>query len=169
MSTTRVNNLGNRIDANNLKLIEEAPSQRAAVKIQKLFLDGVRYDISQRHVNKKKAFGGKVLELTVEPKYVGKRAAYQISYLIMNAYKALLKELPPNVNFAFQSVFEFQSNRHGDTSYATSKVYQERDTAKWATPFTEEIYKLAQSEEELKFKNFNVRFFIGLDLSGGVL
>ena len=54
MSTTRVNNLGNRIDANNLKLIEEAPEQRASYKIQKLFLDGVIYDISQRHVNKKK-------------------------------------------------------------------------------------------------------------------
>ena len=75
MITARVNNLGNRIDANNLKLIEEAPSQRAAVKIQKLFLDGVRYDISQRHVDEKKAFGGEVLELTVEPKYVGTRAA----------------------------------------------------------------------------------------------
>ena len=70
----------------------------------------MRYDISQRHVNKKKAFGGKVLELTVEPKYVGKRAAYQVPYLIMNAYKAMLKELPPNVNLFYFKVYS-NSNR----------------------------------------------------------
>ena len=69
--------------------------------------------------------------------------------------------------FHFQSVFEFQSNKYGDASYATSKVYQKKDTAKWATAFTDEIYKLSQSEDELKFKDFNVRFFIALDLSGG--
>ena len=34
MRTTRINNLGTKIDNNNLRLIKEAPSQRAAVKIR---------------------------------------------------------------------------------------------------------------------------------------
>ena len=48
MRTTRVNNLGVTVDNNNLRLIEEAPKQRAAMKIPKIFLDGVRYEISKR-------------------------------------------------------------------------------------------------------------------------
>ena len=172
MSTTRVNNLGNRIDANNLKLIEEAPSQRAAVKIQKLFLDGVRYDISKREdvrrkAFKDKAFKGKVLEITVEPKYVGTRAAYQVPYLIMKAYQAMLKQLPPDANFLFQGQFTFRSEKHGDDSFKHSKVYKKKDAATWATAFADEIYTLAQSEEDIKFKSFLVHFYIALIPSGG--
>ena len=39
MRESRVNNLGTKVDNNNKRLIEEAPSQRAAMKIQRLFCE----------------------------------------------------------------------------------------------------------------------------------
>jgi hypothetical protein len=172
MRAARVNNLGAKVDTNNKRLIQEAPRQRAAMKIRKIFLDGVRYDISKRDdVHRKafkdKAFKGKVLEITVEPKYVGTRAAYQVPYLIMKAYQAMIKQLPPNANFLFQGQFTFRSEKHGDDSFKHSKVYKKKDAATWATAFADEIYTLAQSEEKIKFKSFLVHFYIALIPSGG--
>jgi hypothetical protein len=95
MRIARVNNLGPRIDATNGRLIDELPRQIAAMKIRQIFLDGVQYDISKRRDAQRKAFTykafkGNVLEITVEPKYVGTRAAYQVPYLIMKAYQAMV-------------------------------------------------------------------------------
>ena len=157
-----------KADNNNKRLIEEAPRQRAAMKIQKIFLDGVRYDISKREDVHRKAFKdkavkGKVLEITVEPKYVGTRAAYQVPYLIMKAYQAMLKQLPPDANFLFQGQFTFRSEKHGDDSFKQSKVYKKKDVATWATAFADEIATLAQSEAEIKFKSFLVHFLYSIN------
>ena len=98
MRTARVNNLGVKVDNNNKRLIEEAPSQRAAMKIQRLFANGIAYELSTRHgVNRPtsggkafKAFKDNVMEITVAPRFVGSKSAYDVAYMLMKAYQLLL-------------------------------------------------------------------------------
>ena len=48
MSTARIDNVGKKIDANNRRLIEELPRQRTAMKIQRLFKNGIAYEVSKK-------------------------------------------------------------------------------------------------------------------------
>ena len=107
MRTARVNNLGVKVDNNNKRLIEEMPKQKAAVKIQWLFANGVAYELSTREGLSRptsgdkafKAFKGRVMEITVIPKFVGSKSAYDLTYMLMKAYQLLLKQLPAGANF----------------------------------------------------------------------
>ena len=51
MSTARIDNVGKKIDANNRRMIEELPRQRTAMNIQRLFKNGIAYEVSKnQHV-----------------------------------------------------------------------------------------------------------------------
>jgi len=175
METARINNLGTKTDNNNKRLIEEAPSQRAAVKIQRLFANGIAYELSTRHgVNRPtsggnvfKALKDKVMEITVVPKFVGSKSAYDIAYMLMKACQLLLKQLPAGSNFKFNAVMTFENIGFGPDLSKHSKVYFKKDAARWATEYSEDIYTLAQSGVEMKFKNFEIRFYIAIIPSGG--
>jgi len=168
MGTARINNLGTKTDNNNKRLIEEAPSQKAAMKIQRLFANGIAYELSTRHgVNRPKAFKDKVMEITVVPKFVGSKSAYDIAYMLMKAYQLLLKQLPAGSNFKFNAVMTFENIGFGPDLSKHSKVYFKKDAAQWATDYSEDIYTLAQSGVEMKFKNFEIRFYIAIIPSGG--
>jgi hypothetical protein len=162
MRESRVNNLGTKVDNNNKRLIEEAPKQRAAMNMQRLCANGVAYELSTREgVNKPKAggkafkaFKDKVMEITVVPKFVGSKSAYDVAYMLMKAYQLLLKQLPARSNFKFNSVMTFENIGFGPDLSKHSKVYFKKDAARWATDYSEDIYSLAQSGVEMKFKNF---------------
>jgi len=147
MRESRVNNLGTKVDNNNKRLIEEAPSQRAAMKIQRLFANGIAYELSTRHgVNRPtsggkafNAFKDKVMEITVVPKFVGSKSAYDVAYMLMKAYQLLLKQLPAGSNFKFNSVMTFENIGFGPDLSRHSKVYSKKDAARWATDYSEDI------------------------------
>ena len=89
MRTTRVHDLGEKLDHNNRRLIEEAPGQRAAMNIQRLFANGVAYELSTREGVSRpkafKAFQNRVMKITVVPKFVGSKSAYDVAYILMRA------------------------------------------------------------------------------------
>ena len=45
--TARMVNVGKKIDLNNKRLIEELPRQRTAMEIQRLFKNGIAYEVSK--------------------------------------------------------------------------------------------------------------------------
>ena len=114
-----------------------------------------------------KAFKDKVMEITVVPKFVGSKSAYDVAYMLMKAYQLLLKQLPAGSNFKFNSVMTFENIGFGPDLSKHSKVYFKKDAARWATDYNEDIYSLAQSGVEMKFKNFEIRFYIAIIPSGG--
>ena len=61
----------------------------------------------------------------------------------------------------------FASNKGGDDYGAHSKVYFKKDAAQWATEYSDAIYSMSQSEEEVKFKNFDLKFFVAIIPAGG--
>ena len=48
MSTARIDNVGKKIDLHNKRLIEELPRQRTAMEIQRLFKNGIAYEVSKK-------------------------------------------------------------------------------------------------------------------------
>ena len=91
------------------------------------------------------------MEITVVPKFVGSKSAYDVAYMLMKAYQILLKQFPAGANFKFNAVMTFENIGHGGELSRHSKVYFKKDAARWATDYNEDIYSLAQSDVEMKF------------------
>ena len=47
MSAARIYNVGKKIDLNNKRLLEGLPRQRTAMEIQRLFKNGIAYEVSK--------------------------------------------------------------------------------------------------------------------------
>jgi hypothetical protein len=56
MSTARIDNVGKKIDANSRRLIEELPRQRTAMTTQRLFKNGIAYDVPKNPTRFKTRF-----------------------------------------------------------------------------------------------------------------
>ena len=74
-----------------------------------------------RHVEKR-AFNGLVQEITSSPKFIGSRSAYDVAYLLMQAYLVFVKQLPPRANFEFRAELKFASTKGGDDNGKHSEV-----------------------------------------------
>ena len=62
---------------------------------------------------------------------------------------------------------KFASNKGGDDYGAHYKVHFKQDAAQWATEYSNAIYSMSQSEEEVKFKNVALKLFVTIILAGG--
>ena len=86
--------MGKQIAAANRRLVEELPRQKASMTTQRLFANGKAYELSTRHgVNRPTAFGGRVMEITVAPTFVGSKSAYDLAYILTRAITFLLKHV----------------------------------------------------------------------------
>ena len=65
------------------------------MKIQRLFKNGIAYEVSKNQHGGKGAFGELVQEITITPKFIGSRSAYDVAYLLMQAYLVFVSQLPP--------------------------------------------------------------------------
>ena len=92
------------------------------------------------------------MEITVVPKFVGSKSAYDIAYMLRKAYQLLLQQLPAGANFKFNAVMTFENIGFGPDLSKHTKVYFKTDAARWAADYSEDIYSLAQSDVEMKIK-----------------
>jgi hypothetical protein len=62
---------------------------------------------------------------------------------------------------------KFLSNKGGDDYGAHSKVYVKKDAAQWATEYSKALYSMSQSEGEVTFENFDLKFVVAIIPAGG--
>ena len=91
-------------------------------------------------------------EITITPKFIGSRPAYDVAYLLMKSYYVFVKQLPPRANFKVKAEMKFVSNKGGDDYGAHSKVFLKKDAAQWGTEYSNAIYSMSQSEDEVDLK-----------------
>ena len=53
------------------------------------------------------------------------------------------------------------------TTELTPKFFLKKDAAQWATEYSNAIYSMSQSEEEVRFKHVDLTFFVAIILAGG--
>ena len=53
------------------------------------------------------------------------------------------------------------------TTELTPKFIFKKDAAQWATEYSNAIYSMSQSEEEVTFKNADLTFVVAIILAGG--